>query len=164
MTITVPGQRKPSASVKSFVKDFEKCRLKAFLPTPNDVPTIGWGATGRGIYLGLVWTQRQADDRFERDCAMFAAGVDHLIGNAETTQGQFDAMFSFAYNVGLDDDADTKAEGLGDSSLLRYHKAGLLTSASLEFGKWNKQKGRVLKGLTIRRAQEAAVYRGELLS
>lgn len=150
----------PSKACADFIKSFEACRLTAYMPTPNDVPTIGWGSTGRDIKLGTRWTQAQADDRFARDLAMFAAGVEHLLGGAPTTQGQFDALVSFAYNVGLDDDADTLAEGLGDSTLLRKHKAGDYAGAAAEFAKWNKQKGKVLNGLTRRRAGEAAMYRG----
>ncbi len=151
---------KPSTKCIDLVKSYEQCRLKAYMPTPNDVPTIGWGSTGRDIKMGTVWTQQQADDRFARDIAMFAAGVEHLLGGAPTTQGRFDALVSFAYNVGLDDDADTLAEGLGDSTLLRKHKAGDYAGAALEFAKWNKQKGKVLNGLTRRRAEEAALYKG----
>jgi GH24 family phage-related lysozyme (muramidase) len=31
----------------ALLKSFEKCRLEAYLPTPDDKPTIGWGAPGR---------------------------------------------------------------------------------------------------------------------
>lgn len=161
MAYTTPGSRKPSKRCKDFIKLKEQCRLKAYLPTPHDVPTIGWGATGRDIKLGMVWTQAQADDRFERDIAMFAAGVDHLLGQTLTTQGQFDALTSFAYNVGLDDDADKIAEGLGDSTLMLMHRTRRYEEAADQFARWNKQKGKVLRGLTIRRAEEAAMYQDE---
>lgn len=160
MANTIPGARRPSDRLKAFVKTKELCKLKAYLPTPHDVPTIGWGATGRDVRLGMEWTQPQADDRFERDVAMFAAGVDHLLGRSPTTQAQFDALISFAYNVGLDHDADQVAEGLGDSTLLLLHKMGNYVRAGAQFQRWNKQKGKVLRGLTIRRAQEAGMYAG----
>lgn len=150
---------KPSPRCAALIKNFESCRLTAFLPTKNDRPTLGWGATGRDIRLGMVWTQAQADARFERDLAMFAAGVEHLLSGAPTTQAQFDAMVSFAYNVGLDDDADDDAEGFGDSTLLKKHRAGDYAGAAGQFKFWNKQKGVVLAGLTRRRADEAALYR-----
>lgn len=149
-----------SPRIRAFVRNFEKCRLKAYKPTPNDRWTIGWGSTGRGIVQGLVWTQEQADRRFDDDCTDFSAGVTRLIGSSPTTQDQFDAMFSFAYNVGLDEDADTTAEGLGDSTLLKKHKAGDYAGAAAEFTKWNKQAGKVLNGLTTRRADEASIYKG----
>jgi lysozyme len=149
---------KPSPRCEAFIKAFEKCRLKAYLPTKNDVPTIGWGSTGPDIKLGMVWTQAQADARFAQDLARFGAGVLRLLDGAPTTQGQFDAMVSFAYNVGLDEDADTKAEGFGDSTLLKKHKAGDYAGAAAQFKFWNKQKGVVLAGLTRRRADETAMY------
>lgn len=148
----------PSPRCEAFIKSFEKCRLKAYLPTKNDVPTIGWGATGPDIKLGMVWTQAQADARFSRDLAHFAAGVQRLLKGAPTTQAQFDALVSFAYNVGLDEDDDTKPEGLGDSTLLKKHKAGDYAGAAAQFKFWNKQKGVVLAGLTRRSADETAMY------
>ncbi len=151
----------PSPRCIAFIKGFEKCRLKAFKPTPNDVWTLGWGATGPDIKAGMTWTQVQADARFDRDLARFAAGVQWLLRSRPTTQAQFDAMVSFAYNVGLDDDGDGIAEGFGDSTLLRLHKAGDFVGAANQFRLWNKQKGVVLAGLTRRRAGEAALYRGE---
>lgn len=153
----------PTPFIKDFVKGFEKLRLVGYLPTPHDVPTIGYGATGKGIYVGLVWTPEKAENRFEQDAAWYAVGVNRLLGAAaaQTTQNQFDALWSFAYNVGLDEDADTKAEGLGDSTLLRLHKAGDIAGAADQFRLWNKQNGKVLRGLTRRRAAEAAIYRGE---
>lgn len=156
------GGRSPSPACAALIQGYEKCRLAAYRPTPNDVPTIGWGATGPDVRMGMVWTQRQADERFARDLAAFAAGVDHLVGAAPTTQGQFDALVSFAYNVGLDDDADKVAEGLGDSTLLRKHLAGDYAGALAQFPLWNRQKGVVLNGLTRRRADEARLYAGLL--
>lgn len=148
----------PSPRCEAIIKSFEKCRLKAYLPTKNDRPTIGWGSTGPDIKLGMTWTQAQADARFARDLAHFATGVLRLLEGAPTTQAQFDALVSFAYNVGLDEDADTKAEGLGDSTLLRLHKAGDYAGAAAQFKFWNKQKGVALPGLTRRRRDEAAMY------
>jgi lysozyme len=57
---------------------------------------------------------------------------------------------SFAYNVGM--------ANLVKSTLLRKHKAGDHDGASREFAKWNKAAGKVLPGLTRRRAAEAALY------
>lgn len=150
----------PSKQCADFIKSFEQCRLTAYMPTPRDRPTIGWGTTGPDVRLGMTWSQAHADARFERDLADFAYGVSHLLNGAATTQAQFDALVSFAYNVGLDDDADTKAEGLGDSTLLRKHKAGDFDGAAAQFAAWNKQAGKVLNGLTRRRAAEARMYKG----
>lgn len=151
----------PSQKCIDFIKSFEQCRLTAYMPTPKDRPTIGWGTTGLDVRMGMTWSQAQADARFARDLADFAMGVTHELQGRPTTQGQFDALVSFAYNVGLDDDADTLAEGLGDSTLLRKHLAGDYEGAAAEFAKWNKQDHVALAGLTRRRAGEAAMYRGQ---
>lgn len=153
---------KPSPRIEAFIKGFEQCRLSAYMPTPNDVPTIGYGATGPDIRLGMTWTQSQANARFAADLERFGEGVTKLLAGASTTQGQFDALTSLAFNVGLDIDADTVAEGLGDSTLLRLHKTGDFKGAADEFQKWSKQKRVLLKGLLRRRLAEAAIYRGEL--
>lgn len=126
----------------------------------GDPWTIGYGTTGPDVRPGTVWTRQQAVDRFASEVEnKYAAGVRRLLGNAPTTQGQFDALVSFGYNVGLDEDPDTKAEGLGDSGLLRKHKAGDYAGAAAEFGKWVNAAGRRMNGLVRRRAAEAELYR-----
>ncbi|MBO9710559.1 MAG: lysozyme [Caulobacter sp.] len=145
----------PSQRIIDFIKGYEKCRLKAYLPTKDDVPTIGWGSTGPDIRLGMVWSQAQADARFSADLARFAGKVASLTGSSPTTQAQFDALVSFAYNVGYGDG------GLKTSTLLRMHKAGDYAGAALQFARWDKQAGKPLVGLARRRAAEAQIYRGE---
>ena len=112
--------------------------------------TIGWGTTGPDVRQGTVWTQAQCDARLESDVQSFASHVAALIGNAPTTQGQFDAMVDFAYNLGTGN--------LASSTLLRKHKAGDYKGAAAEFGKWTKAAGKVLPGLVKRRQAEAALY------
>lgn len=150
----------PSRACLDLIKRFEQCRLHAYLPTPNDVPTIGWGSTGPDIHLGMTWTQAQADARFALDVARFADAVEKLLGDAATTQGEFDAMVSLAYNIGIGSADPNKPGGFTRSSVLRLHKAGDKAGAAAAFLMWNKQAGKVLNGLTIRRAAEAAMYRG----
>lgn len=157
------GRRVSDKAIK-LMHDFESCHLEAY-PDPGSKDghpwTIGWGATGKGIGPGVKWTQEQADARFAADLAKFEDGVTRLLGGAPTTQNQFDALVCIAYNIGLDEDADTIAEGLGDSSLLRKHKAGDYTGAAAAFASWRFNDGREMKGLVRRRAAEAALYRGE---
>jgi lysozyme len=142
---------------------FESCRLEAY-PDPGSADghpwTIGWGATGPGIAKGVKWTQAQADARFASDLAKFEDGVTRLLGGCPTSQGQFDALVSLAYNIGLDEDADTIAEGLGDSTLLRKHKAGDFEGAAKAFRSWRFNDGREMRGLLRRREAEAKLYRG----
>lgn len=142
----------PSTKCADFIKSFEACRLKAYMPTPNDVPTIGFGSTGPDIRLGMTWTQAQADERFAADLATFGAKVSGDLGSAPTTQDQFDAMTSLAYNIG---------EGNFErSTLLKRHLAHDYDGAAAQFAVWNKQAGKVLNGLVRRRTAEARMYRG----
>lgn len=145
----------------SLMHYFETCKLKAY-PDPgskNGEPwTIGWGHTGPEVKPGLVWTQAQADAAFIEDLRRFERDVLSLV-KVPLTQGQFDALVSFAYNVGSDIDADTLAEGLGDSTLLRKLNAGDYEGAAREFRKWNKNDGKVMRGLSRRRAAEECLFR-----
>lgn len=149
----------PSQNIIDFVRDYEKCRLKAYMPTKDDKPTIGWGSTGPDIKMGMTWTQAQADERFARDAKAFAMVVQLRVGGSPTTQGQFDAMFSLAYNIG--------PANFRNSSVLTNHLAGHYQTAALAFGLWNKQRDKetgklvVLGGLVKRRAAEAKIYRGQ---
>lgn len=140
---------------------FEQCRLKAYPdPKTGGAPwTIGWGHTGPEVKPGLVWTQKQADDAFVKDLERFEDGVLSLV-KVKLTQGQFDALVSFAYSCGLDIDADTKAEGLGDSTLLKYVNAGKFRLAADQFLLWISKGTAVEKGLRRRRNAERAMFLG----
>jgi lysozyme len=164
---TSTPQRRPSAPAAGartlgkagadLIKSFEGCEkdrpdgtFEAY-PDPgtgNDPWTIGWGATGPGIKRGVVWTREQCEARFEDDMKRYAADVSRAIGNAPTTQNQFDAMVSFHYNTGA----------IGKATLTKLHNQGKFAEAAAEFARWNRAGGRVMAGLTRRRAAEAALY------
>jgi len=142
----------------ALIKRFEGCAkvrgdgLVEAYPDPGTggAPwTIGWGATGAGIERGTVWTQSACDARFERDLTRYAAEVADTLAGAATSQVQFDALVSFHYNTGA----------IRRATLTRKHRAGDFAGASREFARWNRAGGRVLKGLSRRRAAEAELYR-----
>lgn len=118
--------------------------------------TIGWGSTldfqGEPITPGTVWSQGQCDRKLEIDLEKYAAEVARAIGNAPTTQNQFDALVSFHYNTGA----------IERATLTKKHNTGDYTGAAKEFARWNKAGGRVLNGLTRRRASEAKLYKGDV--
>jgi len=123
-------------------------------PATGGAPwTIGYGSTGPDIKKGAVWTKEQAERRFAEHSAEFAAKVAKLLGDTPTTQEQFDAMVSLAYNVGMGNFAG--------STLLKKHKAGDHKGAAAEFARWNRANGKAMAGLTRRRAAEAKLYRGQ---
>ncbi len=147
----------------ALIKRFEGCArmrpdgLVEAYPDPGtggDPWTIGWGATGGDghggrISCGTLWTQEQCDARLAHDLALYGAEVARAIGDAPTTQGQFDALVSFHYNTGA----------IARATLTRKHLAGDFDGATSEFARWNRAGGRVLKGLMRRRAEETALYR-----
>lgn len=164
VTASRMGMRASAGGV-ALIHSFEQLRLTAYRDpgSSNGLPiTNGWGSTrdlhGQPIKLGATWTREYADAVFARDLADFEQGVNVLIGSAPTTQNQFDALVSFAYNVGLDIDEDTKAEGLGDSTLLKKHLARDHAGAKTAFASWIYNDGRKMNGLIRRREAEAELY------
>ena len=150
----------------ALIKRFEGCAkrrgdgLVEAYPDPGtggEPWTIGWGATGPDrfnggrIKRGTVWTAEQCDARLEEDLLRYAAEVARALGDAPTTQSQFDAMVSFHYNTGA----------IARATLTRKHKAGDHAGAAREFDRWCYAGGRVLKGLARRRHAESTLYRSE---
>lgn len=124
--------------------------------------TIGWGHTGKDVKAGMTISRERADELLREDIADFEADVNSLL-KVRVTQRQFDALVSFAYNCGSDIDNDTIAEGLGDSTLLKYVNAGKFDAAADEFLKWNRANGVVMLGLKRRRASERALFKGTMV-
>jgi lysozyme len=154
-----PATRAVSAQGIALIQRFEGCAklrgdgLVEAYPDPGTggAPwTIGWGATGPGIEQGTVWTRSQCDARLANDLGRYAGDVSAAIGEAPTTQAQFDALVSFHYNTGA----------IARATLTKRHVAGDYAAATAEFARWNRAGGRVLQGLVRRRAAEAALYAG----
>lgn len=134
------------------LKDFEQCHLDAYWDGAGKVWTIGWGHTGPDVYEGLGITQNQADllleDRLKNE---FEPAVRKAL-KLDTTQGQFDAMVVFAYNVGVG--------AFKNSTLLRRVNEGRMDGASNEFGKWVYAGGVRRLGLARRREAERQLFLG----
>ena len=96
-----------------------------------------------------VLSMDEVNDILKKDLNRFEAGVMRLCPG-EMTQGQFDALVSFSFNVGLGN--------LQNSTLRMKHNRGEFDAAANEFLKWNKAGGKVLKGLDKRRKGEKALY------
>jgi lysozyme len=131
----------------AIIKQFEGLRLTAYL-CPAKVWTIGYGSTGSHVNAGMTITEQQAEALLRRDLARFEAAVAKAAPNASPSQ--FDAMVSLAFNIGT--------EAFRGSTLLRLHKAGNHSAARAQFARWNRAGGKVLAGLTRRRAAEAELY------
>ncbi len=122
--------------------------------------TIGYGHT-HGVRPGWICTIEQAREWFEQDMQLAEMCVAHLV-NVPLTQGQFDALCSWTYNLG--------AGRLQKSTMLRKLNAGEYDRACAELTKWvwgvdpddpKKERKIVLKGLVTRRNWEAELWRAQ---
>lgn len=137
---------KVSKDCIDLVKHFEGFVAKAY-KCPAGVWTIGYGHT-LNVHPTDVITEGQASVMLQEELDEFAEKVSKLVKKA--TQSQFDAMVSFAYNVGV--------AALASSTLLKKHNAGDYAEAQKQFLRWDKAAGKTLAGLTKRRVHEAALY------
>ena len=94
-------------------------------------------------------TVKQAEDMLAYDLDVFSMQVQGLI-KVKVNDKQYGALVSFAYNVGVGN--------LSKSTLLKKLNVGDYTGAAVEFLKWDKAGGKVLKGLTLRRQAEKNLF------
>ncbi len=140
-----------SASTLVGIAVHESYRDKAYLPTPNDVPTIGFGTTD-GVKMGDKITVERALVKLLADAGKFEAAVKRC-APVPMYQHEFDAYVSLTYNIG---------EGaFCRSTLTKKLLAGDYEGACKEILRWDKQAGIVLRGLTIRRQAEYKQCMGE---
>ncbi len=134
------------------IKQFEGCKLTAYQDSVG-VWTIGYGWTqpvdGKLIRAGMTIKQETAERLLKTGLVSYESDVSRLV-KVGLTQGQFDALVSFTYNLG--------ARSLSTSTLLRKLNAGDYAGAADEFLRWNKAGGKVLNGLTRRREAERALF------
>lgn len=138
---------KTSARGRKLIKDFEVFRSKAYRD-PVGIWTIGYGFID-GVQEGDTITKEDAERRLIDELEKYERGVMEATGG-NVTQSQFDALVSFAFNVGV--------KGMQGSSVIKAHNRGDYEAAARAFGLWNKAGGKVFPGLVRRRAAEAAMY------
>lgn len=146
------------------IKREEGLRLKAY-PDPatgSDPWTIGYGATGRDIRRGTVWTREQAEQDLQSRILDIVQMVFEEV-EIELTENQLAALVSWIYNVGEGryDDPDTaenEGSGFKGSTMLRLLNQGDIEGAADQFPRWNKAAGRVNKVLVGRRARERELF------
>lgn len=127
----------------NLIKEFEGCRLAAYR-CPAGVLTIGYGHTG-DVREGQKITNAQATELLCKDLAKFEKHVMKYDNVYHFTQNQFDALVSFAFNVGSIDQLTAK----GTRSIKEI---------SAKIPAYNKAGGKVLAGLTRRRKAEKAMF------
>jgi lysozyme len=112
--------------------------------------TIGYGET-LGIVEGMVWTKEKAELELVRRLVGFAKGVLRRCPQLHLEPDtRLAACISFAYNVGLG--------AFGSSSVCRHTTRREYQAAAGSLRLWNKAGGRVMPGLTTRRALERDLY------
>lgn len=132
------------------LKEFEGLRLVAYKPTRAERWwTIGYGHSAGDVKAGMRITAEKAEELLKRDLLFvekFINGIPKI-----KTQGQFDALVSFTYNVGIGN--------LKRSTLLKkiMHDAPTI-EIQREFMKWVYSGGKKLDGLVKRRRWEAERY------
>ncbi|MNR27868.1 Lysozyme RrrD [compost metagenome] len=129
------------------IKRFEGFELEAYQDSVG-VWTIGYGHT-IGVKPGDRITQAQADLTLMRDLTIYETGVSNMVLKP-ITQGQFDALVSFAFNLGIG--------ALGKSTLLQKLNAGDPVGAVMEFQRWVYAGGKKLNGLVKRREAERDLF------
>lgn len=122
------------------IKQHEGCRLTAYR-CPAGVWTIGYGHTGSDVKQGMVITQAEADRLLQQDLERFEKNVMKFNNKYHWTQNEFDALVSFAFNIGSIDQLTAN----GTRTKAQIAQAMLL---------YNKAAGKVLPGLTKRRQAE----------
>jgi lysozyme len=136
------------------IKTFEGLSLKPYLCSAK-VPTIGYGNTfyTNGVKVTMSdapITQEKANEMLKVIADSFALKVSKITPSG-LTQNQFNALVSFAFNLGV--------QALTNSTLLRLVKINPNDgNIAKEFLRWNKAGGKVVDGLTKRRIKESALY------
>lgn len=153
----------PSDKCYAIIKHHESCVLKAYKDVAG-VWTIGWGTTqyenGAPVKAGQVLQQWKADELLNLEVQSKARSVQNLTSKVQLKQCQFDALTSFAYNVGI--------AALTSSTLLRRVLKSPFDPTIYDcFLMWNKAhvdgKLEVVPGLTARRKSEAWLYANDEL-
>lgn len=127
----------------NLIRQFEGCHLTAY-KCPAGVWTIGYGHT-TGVKQGQKITQEQADGLLAEDLQKYEKKVNKYDGKYRWNQNEFDALVSFAFNVGSIEQLSangTRSKAVMAEKILLYNKAG----------------GKTLAGLTRRRKAEQELF------
>ena len=134
-----------SKILKMQLKAFEGLMLTAVRDV-GGVLTIGYGHTGKDVEEGDRISPYWAEELLKEDLGLVESQVRAL--KVARTQGQFDALVSFVYNLGIG--------RLRNSNLLKViRNGGSRNQIKTEFKKWVYAGGKKLKGLEKRREWEA---------
>ena len=129
-------------------EQFEGCDLDSYQDS-GGVWTNGYGNT-HGVVPNSTITQSQAEYDLCANIQNAVKEVNRLV-TVPLTQGEFDALVDFCFNLG--------SGNLAGSTLLRLLNAGDYQGAAAQFDAWARCDGKVLAGLLRRRQAESAEFR-----
>lgn len=138
------------------IKQWEGFRAKAYRDG-GGVWTIGYGHTSDALFEvkpNSVITEEKAEELLRHDLREAEDAVNAYV-KVPLNQNQFDALVSFTFNVGV---GGKKQAGFTTSTLLKKLNAGDYDAVPKELARWNKDNGKVVAGLTNRRAAEAGLW------
>ena len=160
---------KVSDAAKAMIKHHEGVRMRPYR-CPALLWTVGVGHVIDPSHAAVKYEERknlpipagwdrqlsmgEVDAILAQDLGRFERGVARLCPAAVNSQGQFDALVSFAFNVGLGN--------LQRSSIRMRYNRGDIEGAADAFLMWTKAAGRVLPGLVKRRQDERAMFLARL--
>jgi lysozyme len=120
------------------------------LLTPSERSSGKLWLRGQAIRLADGMTADDCEALLEQDLEPVQRCVNSAV-NVPLAQNQFDALISFAFNVGND--------AFLNSTLLKRLNAGRLDEVPAELARWNRDNNRVVPGLVNRRSKEIALWR-----
>jgi lysozyme len=123
-------------------------KLSAYLDQVGR-PTIAYGHTA-GVKLGDCCTREQAEAMLHADIAWAEAFVNNIVTKI-LTQGEFDALVDFTFNLG--------SGNFQSSTLLKLVNEGDMEDAAKQFEQWDHAGGKVVAGLLRRRKAEEAEFK-----
>lgn len=130
------------------IKQFEGYSEKVYSDVAGK-KTIGYGHLIKGNENYEIIGREEAEQLLIKDMVIAEKAVSNLV-SVHLTQNQYDALVSFVYNVGRGN--------FERSTMLIKLNSKNYKGASLEFKRWNKAGGKVVKGLINRRQKEEVLF------
>ena len=135
-----------SANGIEFIKQFEGLMLTAYKVSPRDkYYTIGYGHYGADVYKNMKITEQWATQLLITDVAKAVSHVNSYYKKYHWNQNEFDALVSFAYNV-------------GNIHQLTAFGTRSKTTIANKILQYTKSNGTVLQGLVRRRNKEQKLF------
>jgi len=139
---------RPTARARRLIKEFEGLRTRSYRDA-HDHWALGYGETGEHITEGLTITEHEANVWLDNRIYQVSGDIRKAV-TVPLTQGQFDALVSLVYNVGI--------TAFRHSTLLKLLNHEKYYEAATELLKWDHSQGKEIDGLSNRRRSEYRLF------